>query len=64
MNIKKRIIELYTVDKYNPLYIEEIMKILDIDKSEQEMLEATLSQMVDDGQLVKIERVNLPFLKF
>ncbi len=56
MNIKKRIIELYTVDKYNPLYIEEIMKILDIDKSEQEMLEATLSQMVDDGQLVKTRK--------
>ena len=56
MNIKQRILELYTIDKYNPLYIEEMMEILGIDKDEREMLEIALGQMVNDGQLVKTRK--------
>lgn len=52
MNIKDKIIELYTEDKYNPLYIDELMDILEISKDERGMLEVALEQMVDDGQLV------------
>lgn len=52
LNIREKVIEIFNEKKYPPLYISQIMEILDISRGDQGILESVLDQMVKEGQLV------------
>lgn len=52
MSIKEKIIELFKEKEYPPLFIKQIMEVLDISPEERDMLETVLDQMVKEGSLV------------
>lgn len=52
MNIKEKVIELFKEKEYPPLYMKQIMEVLDISPKDQDMLESVLNQMEKEGSLV------------
>jgi len=51
VNIKEKIIELFKEKDYPPLFIKQIMEVLDVSQKDREILEQALEQMVKEGQL-------------
>ena len=56
MNIKEKIIELFEEKEYPPLYIWQIMEVLDISSEDRDILESTLKQMEKEGSLVATKK--------
>lgn len=56
MNIKDKIIELFEEKEYPPLYIWQIMEVLDISSEDRDILESTLKQMEKEGSLVATKK--------
>ena len=56
MNVKNRIKELYDSEDMNPLYLDQLMGLLDIEDQQRSMLEDVLEEMVEDGELVKTRK--------
>ncbi|WP_028992493.1 ribonuclease R [Thermoanaerobacter thermocopriae] len=56
MNVKEKLLELMNEENYKPSKIEEIMKFLDIDYSQRNILESILKEMEKEGLVFKTKR--------